>query len=161
MLQVHPKTVYYWVRTGRLHAETTPGGLLRVKAEDARALCQRSGMPVPTELSTVRRRVHVIERERGVSRALGRSLKARGFEVRAFDEIFRGLIATVKEPPEAVLIEAGDDRGPIRRLCEALEAEPLTQRTRRIGIGVGEAEQLGVEAMVEVNDLSTLGRLLR
>src|SRR5258708_25320275 len=78
MLQVHPKTVYYWVRTGRLNALTSPGGLLRVKAEDARALCQSSGMPIPAELATVRRRVHLLEPDKIVARGLARTLKAKG-----------------------------------------------------------------------------------
>jgi excisionase family DNA binding protein len=45
LLQVHPKTVYYWVRVGRLRAKATPGGLLRVDACDVAAICQQAGVP--------------------------------------------------------------------------------------------------------------------
>lgn len=49
LLQVHAKTVYYWVRTGRVVAIASPGGMLRIRSDDVQKLCADAGMPPPVE----------------------------------------------------------------------------------------------------------------
>src|SRR5258708_8325319 len=132
MLQVHPKTVYYWVRTGRLNALTSPGGLLRVRAEDARALCQSAGMPIPADLATVRRRVHVVESDKAVARSLVRNLKAKGFDVRTFEDPYEALIATVKEPPEIFILDVRAPGIEARTAIAALRRHDSTKPTTLI-----------------------------
>jgi CheY-like chemotaxis protein len=167
MLQVHPKTVYYWVRTGRLNALTSPGGLLRVRAEDARALCQSAGMPVPADLATVRRRVHVVETDKAVARALVRNLKAKGFDVRTYEDPYEALIATVREPPELLIL---DIRAPFieaRRAIAALRRDEATKRTRVIIWSELDAEEsaalleAGVDSVVPRGDAAALVKALK
>ena len=152
MLQVHPKTVYYWVRTGRLHALTSPGGLLRVRAEDARALCQNAGMPVPAELSMVRRRVHVLDADKSASKSVVRNLKAKGFDVRTFDDPYEALIATAKEPPELLVVDVRSPGFDASRALAALRRDDATRRTRVLVWSDVDADEQAslLEAGVEV-----------
>ncbi|MBI2395042.1 MAG: response regulator [Deltaproteobacteria bacterium] len=167
MLQVHPKTVYYWVRTGRLNALTSPGGLLRVRAEDARALCQSAGMPIPAELATVKRRVHVVEPDKTVSRSLVRNLKAKGFDVRTYEDPYEALIATAKEPPELLIIDVRHPGIEASRAISALRRDDNTKRTRVLvwsDIGHDEHSTLleaGVEAVVPRGDAAALVKAIK
>lgn len=167
MLQVHPKTVYYWVRTGRLNALTSPGGLLRVRAEDARALCQSAGMPIPAELATVKRRVHVVETDKAVSRALVRNLKAKGFDVRTFEDPYEALIATAKEPPELFIVDVSAPGIDGNRAIAALRRDDTTKRTRVIvwsDLDTAEQNALteaGVEAVIPRGDAAALAKVLK
>jgi excisionase family DNA binding protein len=167
MLQVHPKTVYYWVRTGRLNALTSPGGLLRVKAEDARALCQSAGMPVPADLATVRRRVHVLESDKSVSRSLARNLKTKGFDVRVYDDVFDALIATAKEPPEAIILDLSIPGMEPRKFTSALQRDDSTKRTRVIIWSDVDAEEhaalieAGIDTVIPRGDAAALTKALK
>jgi PleD family two-component response regulator len=167
MLQVHPKTVYYWVRTGRLNALTSPGGLLRVRAEDARALCQNAGMPIPAELATVKRRVHVVETDKTVSRTVVRNLKAKGFDVRTYEDPYEALIATAKEPPELLILDVRQDGIEAQRAIAALRRDDTTKRTRvLVWSDLGEDEQAvlieaGVEAVVPRGDAAALMKAVK
>jgi CheY-like chemotaxis protein len=167
MLQVHPKTVYYWVRTGRLNALTSPGGLLRVRAEDARALCQASGMPIPPDLATVRRRVHVIEADKTVSRALVRNLKAKGFDVRTYEDPYEALIATAKEPPELLIVDVKAPGIEARRALAALQRDEATKRTKVIVWSDLDAEEsaalveAGVDSVVPRGDAAALVKAIK
>ena len=167
MLQVHPKTVYYWVRTGRLNALTSPGGLLRVKAEDARALCQSAGMPVPAELATVKRRVHVVETDKTVARSLVRNLKAKGFDVRTYEDPYECLIATAKEPPELLIVDVRAPGIEAGRAIAALRRDDTTKRTRVLVWSDVDGEEqaalleAGVEAVVPRGDAATLVKAIK
>lgn len=167
MLQVHPKTVYYWVRTGRLNALTSPGGLLRVRAEDARALCQSAGMPIPADLATVKRRVHVVESDKSVARSLARNLKTKGFDVRVFDDVYDALIATAKEPPEVLILDVGVPGVEARKFTSALHRDESTKRTRVIVWSDVDAEEqaalaeAGVDTVVPRGDAAALTKALK
>lgn len=170
MLQVHPKTVYYWVRTGRLNALTSPGGLLRVKAEDARALCQSAGMPIPAELATVKRRVHVVETDKNVSRSLVRNLKAKGFDVKTFEDPYEALIVTAKEPPELLIVDVradGTSSFEAGRAIAALRRDDQTKRTRILVWSDVEASEqtalmeAGVEAVIPRGDAVALAKAVK
>ena len=167
MLQVHPKTVYYWVRTGRLNALTSPGGLLRVRAEDARALCQSSGMPVPADLATVRRRVHVLEADKTVAKSLVRNLKAKGFDVRTFEDPYEALIATAKEPPELLVLDIKMSGIEARKAIAALRRDEVTKRTRILVWSELDQEETaalleaGVDSVVPRGDAAALAKALK
>jgi CheY-like chemotaxis protein len=167
MLQVHPKTVYYWVRTGRLNALTSPGGLLRVRAEDARALCQSSGMPIPADLATVRRRVHVLETDKSVARSLVRNLKAKGFDVRTFEDPYEALIATAKEPPEVFILDVRAQGIEAHRAIAALRRDESTKRTRVLVWSELDQEETsalleaGVDSVVPRGDAAALAKALK
>ena len=167
MLQVHPKTVYYWVRTGRLNALTSPGGLLRVRAEDARALCQSSGMPIPADLATVRRRVHVLEGDKNIARSLVRNLKAKGFDVRTFEDPYEALIATAKEPPEVFILDVRAPGIEARRAIAALRRDESTKRTRVLVWSELDQEETaalleaGVDSVVPRGDAAALAKALK
>ena len=43
--ELHPKTVYLWIREGKLPALRTPGAQYRVRTDDARAYCEKNNLP--------------------------------------------------------------------------------------------------------------------
>jgi len=165
MMQVHPKSVYYWVRTGRLAALTSPGGLLRVRAEDARALCQNAGLPVPAEHATVKRRVNALEADKQAQKSVQKALKAKGFDVLLFEDPYDALIATAKEPPEALLVSthAGFD---VARLATALRRDEATRRTRVLAFADDESAaaamtEAGIEPVLPAGDANALAKLFK
>ena len=42
--ELHPKTVYLWIREGKLPAIKTPGAQYRIRAGDARAYCEKNSL---------------------------------------------------------------------------------------------------------------------
>lgn len=167
LLQVHPKTVYYWVRTGRLNTVVSPGGRLHLRAEDARALCKSAGMPTSPELARVRGCVHIVEADRAAARSLTRSLKSRGFDVHTFEDPYDAIVATVREPPEVLVLDERLDGLDARRAALALRRDDRTKRTRVIVWGdVDETASTalsgaGVDAVVPRGDLAALVKALK
>ena len=52
MWELHPKTVYLWIREGKLPAIKTPGAQYRVRSDDARVYCEKHGLPMPRTLAS-------------------------------------------------------------------------------------------------------------
>jgi len=50
--ELHPKTVYLWIREGKLPAIKTPGAQYRVRTDDARAYCEQNGLPMPRAIAS-------------------------------------------------------------------------------------------------------------
>lgn len=110
IFEVHPKTAYYWYRTGRIAAFPSPGGLLRVRAEDVRALAAQSGLSLPAELAGHETRLVVLEHRRGAARALLRAVKAKGLEIEVRGDWHDALLAVGRLSPSAFVI-VGEPEG--------------------------------------------------
>jgi excisionase family DNA binding protein len=135
MVGMHPKTVYHWVRSGRLSAVASPGGMLRVRAEDARALCHKSGIPVPEQIATVARKVAIVSSDKTSSKALTRSLKGKGFEVVSYSDPYEAFVAVVKDPPEVLVVGVAIAGIEVVRMVAALQGDERTKKTRVYGWG--------------------------
>jgi CheY-like chemotaxis protein len=135
MVGMHPKTVYHWVRMGKLQAIPSPGGMLRVRAEDARALCHKSGIAVPERLATVPRKVVIVDHDKSTTKALARSLKGKGFEVSTYSDPYEAFVAVVKDPPEVLVVDSRADRISMSAMLSALRKDARTKQTRVYGWG--------------------------
>jgi excisionase family DNA binding protein len=107
--ELHPKTVYLWIREGRLPAIKTPGAQYRVREGDVRAYCEKNGLPLPRELARPEKaaaRIAVIGRPGATFRALSRACKASGVELRSFASALDGFLAIASDVPSVVALDA-------------------------------------------------------
>lgn len=135
MVGMHPKTVYHWVRSGRLSAVASPGGMLRVRAEDARALCRKSGLQVPEKIATVPRKLVIVGDGKGATRTLGRSLKGKGFDVSTYASVYEAFVAIVKDPPEVLVIDPEMEEIDVAAMLSAFKSDDRTKQTKVFGWG--------------------------
>ena len=68
--ELHPKTVYLWIREGKLPAIKTPGAQYRVRTDDARAYCEKNGLPMPRAIASPAGSVAVLGKPSASQRAL-------------------------------------------------------------------------------------------
>ncbi|MBS2012104.1 MAG: helix-turn-helix domain-containing protein [Deltaproteobacteria bacterium] len=124
--ELHPKTVYLWIREGKLPAIKTPGAQYRVRSDDARAYCEKNGLPMPRALASPAGTVAVVGKPGPSQRALARACKARGTSVVSWSSVLDGLLAIAGEPPDAVAIdgELADIR--VVDVVRALKKSPKT-----------------------------------
>jgi excisionase family DNA binding protein len=118
--ELHPKTVYLWIKDGRLRAVKTPGEHYRVRAEDVPAFCDASGLPLPPQITAQARRAALLGGAPSALRTIRRALKAHGYGVAAYASALEGLLATVSSPPSLVVLDAG-----------SLDAEEASRALRR------------------------------
>jgi excisionase family DNA binding protein len=99
--ELHPATVNQWIVQGRLPAIRSPGNHFRVRIADARAFCEREGLPVPPFVAPPPDRVVVLTASAAVKRTLVKGLKG-VVSVEAFANPFEAVVA-VASTPTAVL----------------------------------------------------------
>mgnify|MGYP005860195463 CR=1 FL=1 len=134
--ELHPKTVYLWIREGRLPAIKTPGAQYRVRTDDARAYCEKFNLPMPREVASPRGTVAAIGRACATQRALARACKARGSAFVTWNHVLEGLLAIAADVPEVVAMDA---RATDVKVAEALRALRRTPRTAGVPVVVYEA----------------------
>ena|GEM_PF-1013000 len=105
--ELHPKTVYLWIREGRLPAIKTPGAQYRVRTDDARAYCEKYGLPMPREVASPAGSVVIIGKPSAAERALAKACKARGTIVTSWANALDGLLSVASDAPDVVAIDAG------------------------------------------------------
>jgi excisionase family DNA binding protein len=134
--ELHPKTVYLWIREGRLPAIKTPGSQYRVRSDDARAYCEKHDLPMPRDVASPGGTLAVIGKPSAAQRALVKASKARGAAVAVWTSALEGLLAIASEGPDVVAIDA---RGADVKLADALRALRKNARTAKIRIVVYDA----------------------
>jgi excisionase family DNA binding protein len=137
--RLHPKTVYTWIRDGRLIATRSPGNQFRVKVTDVRAFCERQNLPLPAFASMPSERVIVIGVSEATHRALKRALRPHGVAVECFEEAYRGLFAAVLLPPTLIALDGGAKGVDADKAVRALRATSATARVPVLVIDVSSA----------------------
>lgn len=160
IFQVHPKTAYYWVRTGRLTAIQSPGGLLRVRAEDVRPLVDAAGLALPADIAESTRTVVVLEHRRGAARPVLRALRGKGVGCDVHDDWHTALIAVGHRAPSAVLLVGCPEHVDLGGLVAAI-GKNADRRPVIAAIAAGEAgteaqEAAGIEHVFEAGDAAGL-----
>ena len=122
----NPKTVYLWIREGKLPAIKTPGAQYRVRSDDARAYCQEHGLPMPPSLASPAGTVALIGKPGPSQRALARACKARGTSVHLWPSALEGLLAVAGEIPDVVAIDAECADVKVMDAIRALRKTPRT-----------------------------------
>lgn len=160
--ELHPKTVYLWIREGRLPAIKTPGAQYRVRSDDARAYCEKHALPMPRGLASPGGRVAVLGKPSAAQRALAKACKARGAELAVWPAALEGLLAIASDTPDVVAIDA---RAPGVKLADALRALRKNANTAELRVIVYDAPprgpsatKLGASAVVARGDPEDLAR---
>lgn len=103
--ELHPKTVYLWIREGRLPAIKTPGAQYRVRTDDARAYCEKNNLPMPRAVAAPGGTVAIVGRLSPTIRALARACKGRGASVLTFPTVVDGLVGVAAAAPDVVALD--------------------------------------------------------
>jgi PleD family two-component response regulator len=112
---LHPKTLYLWVRTGRLHAVRTPGGQYRVDPDAVRSLAREHALPMPPFVSLTDRRIIVVESARAVLSSLRRECRGLAVSIEAYDDPYEAMVAAAIAPPAVLVVgPRADGFDPIR-----------------------------------------------
>jgi len=127
--ELHPKTVYLWIKDGRLRAVKTPGAHYRVRSEDVPAFCDASGLPLPPQVAVTSRRAAILGGGPSALRTIRRALKAHGVGAAPYPSALEGLLAVAAAPPSLLVIDAA-----AIDVEEAVRALRRTKATRAVPI---------------------------
>jgi len=152
--ELHPKTVYQWIREGRLPAIKTPGAQYRVRAGDVRTYCEEHGLPMPRAIASPAGTVAVIGKAGPSQRALARACRSRGVDVALWPRSLEGLLAVASEVPSLLAIDATSTDLVI---TDAIRALKKTARTADVPIMVYDAPPRS-SALVKVGAASIVPR---
>lgn len=133
---LHPKTVYLWIREGKLPAIKTPGAQYRIRTDDVRAYCEKNGLPMPRAIASPEGNVVMIGRPSAVQRAIAKACKARGAAAAAWPSALDGLLAVASDPPDILAIDAECADVKIPDVVRALKK---TARTANVAVVVYDA----------------------
>jgi excisionase family DNA binding protein len=134
--ELHPKTVYLWIREGKLPAIKTPGAQYRIRAGDARAYCEKNGLKMPRAIASPAGSVAVLGTPSISQRALAKACKARGTAVVSWPSALEGLLAIASEAPDVIAIDAEVSDV---KVIDALRALHKTARTSKVPVVVYDA----------------------
>jgi excisionase family DNA binding protein len=146
--ELHPKTVYLWIREGKLPAIKTPGAQYRIRSDDARAYCEKNGLPMPRAIASPAGSVAVLGRPSVSQRALAKACKARGTGVVTWPSTLEGLLSIANEAPDVIAIDA---EASDVKVTDALRALRKTARTSKVPVVVYDtAPRAGTTALTKL-----------
>src|SRR5687768_3945289 len=124
--ELHPKTVYLWIREGKLPAIKTPGAQYRVRSDDARAYCEKNNLPMPRTLANPAGTVAAIGKPSPAFRSLAKACKARGATFQTWSTALEGLLAVAGETPDVLVIDAKLEDVKVAQAVKALKKTSKT-----------------------------------
>lgn len=145
--ELHPKTVYLWIREGKLPAIKTPGAQYRVRAGDARAYCEKNNLPMPRLLASPAGTVAAIGKPSAALRALAKACKARGTTFLSWPSGLEGLLAVAGETPDVLVIDAKVEDV---KVAQALRALKKTSKTSSLPVVVFDRDKPADETVDDV-----------
>jgi excisionase family DNA binding protein len=154
--ELHPKTVYTWIREGRLPAVRTPGDQLRLRVADVRAFCEARGLAVPPSAREAVRLAYVVFGAPATTRSLRRALRAEHVDVHPFPSALEAILACVAEPPALLALDAAARGLRIDDAVSALRRSTRGQATPVLVFGVPSAAK--AEALVEAGATKAIVR---
>jgi len=154
--ELHPKTVYLWIREGKLPAIKTPGAQYRIRSDDARAYCEKNGLPMPRAIASPAGSVAVLGKPSVSQRALVKACRARGTVVVSWPSALEGLLAIANEAPDVIAIDAEVSDV---KLTDAIRALRKTARTSKVPVVVYDAApRAGTTALTKLGASSIVAR---
>ena len=153
---LHPKTIYLWIREGKLPALRTPGAQYRIRTDDARAYCEKNDLPpLPRAMLSPGGTVAAIGKPGASLRALARACKARGASFVAFAGVLEGLLGVAAEAPDVLAIDAKCNDV---KLADVVRALRKTERTANVAVVVYDAEATKSSALAKLGVTSIVVR---
>jgi excisionase family DNA binding protein len=154
--ELHPKTVYLWIREGKLPAFRTPGAQYRVRTDDARAYCEKNNLPpLPRTMTSPGGTVAAIGKPGASLRALSKACKARGASFVAWASVLEGLLGVAGETPDVLAIDAKCNEV---KLADVVRALRRTERTANVAVVVYDAEANKSSALAKLGVTSVVTR---
>jgi excisionase family DNA binding protein len=154
--ELHPKTVYLWIREGKLPAIKTPGAQYRVRTSDVRAYCEKNGLPMPRTIASPAGSIAVLGKPSPSQRALAKACKARGTAIMLWPNALEGLLSIASETPDIVAIDA--EVADVK-LTDAIRALKKTARTAHVPVVVYDtAPRAGTTALSKLGASSVHAR---
>jgi len=154
--ELNPKTVYLWIREGKLPAIKTPGAQYRIRSDDARAYCEKNGLPMPRAIASPAGSVAVLGKPSVSQRALVKACRARGTVVVSWPSALEGLLAIANEAPDVIAIDAEVSDV---KLTDAIRALRKTARTSKVPVVVYDAApRAGTTALTKLGASSIVAR---
>lgn len=154
--ELHPKTVYLWIREGKLPAFRTPGSQYRVRTDDARAYCEKNNLPpLPRAMTSPGGTVAAIGKPGASLRAVAKACKERGTSFVAFAGILEGLLGVAVEAPDVLAIDARCDDV---KLADVVRALRRTEKTSNVAVVVYDAETTKSSALAKLGVTSVVTR---
>lgn len=155
---LHPKTVYLWIREGKLPAFRTPGSQYRVRADDARAYCEKNNLPpLPYAVTSPGGTVAAIGKPGASLRALAKACKERRTSFVSFGNVLEGFLGIATETPDVLAIDA---RSSDVQIADVVRALRRTEKTANVAVVVYDAESSKSAALTKlgVTSVATRGR---
>lgn len=154
--ELHPKTVYGWIREGKLPAFRTPGAQYRVRTDDARAYCEKNDLPpLPRSITSPGGTVAAIGKPSASLRALEKACKANNASFVSWPCMLEGLLGIATDVPDVLAIDARC-RG--ANLADVLRALRRTAKTADVAVVVFEAEPTKRSALARLGVTSIATR---
>lgn len=154
--ELHPKTVYLWIREGKLPALKTPGSQYRVRTDDARAYCEKNNLPpLPRNMTSPGGTVAAIGKPGAALRAVAKACKARGTSFVAWASVLEGLLGVAGEAPDVLAIDAKCEEAKIADVVRALRR---TEKTANVAVVVYDAEAAKCSALAKLGVTSVVAR---
>jgi len=140
--ELNPKTVYAWIREGKLPAIRTPGAQYRVRTDDARHYAEKNDLPsLPLAVTSPGGTITALGKPGALLRALAKICKSRGTALTMWSSTLEGLLAIAAEVPDVVAIDARCDEV---KVADAVRALKRTKRTADVPIVVYHATSKGL-----------------
>ena len=154
--ELHPKTVYLWIREGKLPAIKTPGAQYRIRSDDARAYCEKNGLPMPRAIASPAGSIAVLGKPSVSQRALAKACRARGTIVVSWPSTLEGLLSIADEAPDVIAIDA---EASDVKVLDAVRALRKTARTAKVPVVVYDAApRAGTTALTKLGASSIVAR---
>ena len=126
--QLHPKTVYLWIRNGRLRAVRTPGDHFRLRVEDVRAFCHANKLAMPPFLVPAVKQVLLIGAPAS-ARVVRSALKSSAATVLSHPGAIDALLAAATSAVSLLVIDAAGAPFVLEDAVRALRRAKRTERT--------------------------------
>jgi excisionase family DNA binding protein len=154
--ELHPKTVYLWIREGKLPAFRTPGAQYRVRTDDARAYCEKNNLPpLPKAITSPGGTVAAIGKPGASLRALAKACRARGTSFVAFAGVLEGLLGVAGETPDVLAIDA---RCEDVKVADVMRALRRTEKMANVAVVVYDADAAKSSALAKLGATSVVPR---
>jgi excisionase family DNA binding protein len=137
--ELHPKTLYVWIREGRLAAVRTPGDQFRLRPADVRAFAESAGLPVPPFILAAPRCAHAAASAGTWLRALRRALKDAEVALDVHERSLDAVLAAVATPPALLTLDAGLGGLDLDEAVRALRRREATARLPVVIVNVASA----------------------
>lgn len=146
--ELHPKTVYLWIREGKLPAFRTPGAQYRVRTDDARAYCEKNNLPpLPRAMTSPGGTVAAIGRPSAAMRAVARACKSRGTSFVSFAGVLEGLLGVAGDTPDVLVLDARCEEA---KLADVLRALRRTEKLANVPVVVYDADPAHQAALAKL-----------